>query len=351
MKTVPHPIQYQGSKRNLASVILQYIPKRIDHLIEPFAGSAAISIAAAARQAAKSHVINDLNKPLADLLRLIVESPVGTAAFYEQTWNAQHHDSLAHFYEVREEFNRTQDPLLFLYLLARCVKGSVRYNLDGQFNQSPDKRRHGTRPETMRANIFGASTLLKGKTKFSSLDYREVLNQAKKSDLVYMDPPYQGVCGDRDSRYFSGINHNDFVVALEALNSKEISYIVSYDGRRGDKTFGELLPASLDLTRVELDAGRSSQSTLLGRDEVTYESLYLSRALTDQLARKTMKTHVHRQIGMGCEHFFQTPVKDALELSETNVTSSHSIHLPNSKTRTLYLVMPTKEHKFAVYPQ
>lgn len=286
MKNIPHPIQYQGSKRNLAPVILRYVPRSVDRLIEPFSGSAAISIAAAARRMAKAYTINDLNKPLAELLQMIVEYPVETAAFYERTWNEQHNDSLEHYYRVREDFNRTQDPCLFLYLLTRCVKGSVRYNSDGLFNQSPDKRRHGTRPETMRTSIFGVSALLKGKTKFSSLDYRDVLAGAGTTDLVYMDPPYQGVCGDRDSRYLSGIYHGDFVAALDELNSRGISYIVSYDGRRGDKTFGELLPASLDLTRIELEAGRSSQSTLLGRDEITYESLYLSQPLTDKLSHK-----------------------------------------------------------------
>lgn len=286
MRNIPHPIQYQGSKRNLAAVILRYFPKDVNYLIEPFAGSAAISIAAAAQKMAKAYLVNDLNKPLAELLRLIVEFPVETALFYEKVWNAQHKNSIEHFYQIREDFNRTQDPRLFLYLLARCVKGSVRYNSNGLFNQSPDKRRFGTRPETMRSNIFGVSTLLKGKSMFFSLDYREILESAKESDLVYMDPPYQGVCGERDSRYFSGIAHNDFVTSLEGLNARGISYIVSYDGRRGDKIFGELLPASLDLTHIELDAGRSSQSTLLGRDEVTYESLYLSQALTDKLARK-----------------------------------------------------------------
>lgn len=294
MKSIPHPIQYQGSKRNLATVILRYVPKGVNCLIEPFAGSAAISIAAAARQMAKTYLVNDLNKPLAELLRLIVELPVETALFYEQVWNAQHDDSIKHFYRVREDFNRTQDPRLFLYLLARCVKGSVRYNSNGLFNQSPDKRRFGTRPETMRANIFGVSALLKGKARFSSLDYKDVLATAKASDLVYMDPPYQGVCGDRDSRYFSGIGHADFVAALEELNTRGISYIVSYDGRRGDKSFGELLPASLGLTHIELDAGRSSQSTLLGRDEVTYESLYLSQALTNKLAHKPADYHQPR---------------------------------------------------------
>lgn len=291
MKSTPHPIQYQGSKRNLAHVILRYIPQNVDCLIEPFAGSAAITIAAAARQMAKNYLINDLNRPLAELLRLIVEFPVDTASFYEKVWNEQHGDSVEHYNRVRAEFNRTQDPRLFLYLLARCVKGSVRYNADGMFNQSPDKRRHGTLPQTMRTNIYGVSALLKNKTEFSSLDFREVLVKARKNDLVYMDPPYQGVCGERDARYFSGINHEEFVTALVELNRREISYIVSYDGRRGDKTFGVLLPDSLELTRVELDAGRSSQATLLGRDEVTYESLYLSPTLTAKLTHKPTDYH------------------------------------------------------------
>lgn len=288
MKNVPHPIQYQGSKRSLAPVILQYVPKDVTCLIEPFAGSAAISIAAAAQQLAKTHRINDLNQPLAELLRLIVECPQEMASFYELIWHQQCDNSVEHYYQIRENFNRTRDPRLFLYLLARCVKGAVRYNNEGLFNQSPDKRRNGTRPNTMKTNIFGVSILLNGKTDFSSLDYRDVLVDAGPADLVYMDPPYQGVCGERDSRYYSGISHGDFIAALEELNTREISYIVSYDGRRGSKHFGELLPGYLELARVELNAGRSSQATLLGRDEVTYESLYLSSALMNRLSRQSV---------------------------------------------------------------
>ncbi len=268
------------------------MPERSTRLVEPFAGSAAICLAVAERGMADVFLINDLNKPLVELLKLMIGKPLELAAFYEHLWNAQHDDSLEHYYQVREDFNRTQDPRLFLYLLARCVKGSVRYNADGLFNQSPDKRRFGTRPETMRRNIFGVSALLKGKTDFSSCDYREVLSKAEVSDLVYMDPPYQGVCGDRDSRYYSGISHDEFVDALHDLEARGVAYLVSYDGRRGDKTFGEPMPESLGLTCVELVAGRSTQSTLLGRDEVTVESLYLSRALT---ARMSVSATSHAQ--------------------------------------------------------
>lgn len=286
MKNIPHPIQYQGSKRHLASAILGYFPAGVARLVEPFAGSAALSIAAAATQRAERFWVNDLNAPLVNLLQLMVEQPAETAAFYADVWQGQHEerDSPSHYYRIRDAFNRSQDPRLFLYLLARCVKGAVRYNADGLFNQSPDKRRKGTRPATMGGNILGVSGLLQGKSRFSSLDYRVVLQEVTGDDLVYMDPPYQGVCGERDSRYLSGIDHQAFVQVLEGLNERGIAYLVSYDGRRGDKHFGAGLPAYLELSHIELAAGRSSQSTLLGRDEKTYESLYLSPALMGKRA-------------------------------------------------------------------
>jgi DNA adenine methylase len=227
--------------------------------------------------------LNDLNKPLIELLELSVESPDEIADFYLKLWNEQHTNSIAHYFEVRSKFNETNDPRLFLYLLARCVKGSVRYNSGGLFNQSPDKRRKGTRPETMRKNITGVSSLLKGKCKFTSLDYREVLEQVQEGDFIYMDPPYQGVCGNRDSRYLSGINFDDFVLALEQLNRKGATFAISYDGKLGNKAFGKVLPERLNLKRIAIEVGGSSQSTLLGKEETTIESLYLSPSLSTSL--------------------------------------------------------------------
>ena len=290
---IPHPIQYQGSKRSLASTILRYFPIKFPRLVEPFAGTAAISIACAARGKTNSYWINDLNNPLAELLGLIINHPAEIADYYETIWNQQHDDPIEHYYRVREDFNRTEDPKLFLYLLARCAKGSVRYNAEGLFNQSPDKRRHGTRPETMRENIFGVSTLLKGKSEISSLDYRDVLSNINEDDVVYMDPPYQGVCDDRDSRYSSRISYEEFVTALSELNTRQISYAVSYDGRTGNKTFGNRLPENLSLTLIELEAGRSTQATLLGRDAITVESLYLSPRLTIEVEALP---HFHKRL-------------------------------------------------------
>ncbi|HEX9973147.1 MAG TPA: DNA adenine methylase [bacterium] len=312
---VPHPIQYQGSKRNLASMILRFFPKKFTRLVEPFAGSAAISIACAARGKANLYWINDLNKPLAELLTLIINNPAELADDYETIWNQQHDDSLKHYYRVRDNFNRTKDPGLFLYLLARCVKGSIRYNAEGLFNQSPDNRRHGTIPATMRENIFGVSALLKGKSVISSLDYKDVLSNVNEDDVVYMDPPYQGVCGERDARYLSGISYDEFASALSELNERQIRYAVSYDGHTGNKSFGKLLPDYLSLTLIELEAGRSSQATLLGRNVVTIESLYLSPRLAIEVSASPYfhRKHHFKQLDLMESKGYYAPQK----ISET----------------------------------
>ncbi|MEK7433800.1 MAG: DNA adenine methylase [Cyanobacteriota bacterium] len=277
---IPHLVQYQGSKRNIASEIIKCFPEKFSRLIEPFAGTAAISIATAKINSESTFILNDLNKPLAKLLKLIISNPEYVFNEYEKIWNEQHNESLEHYYQIREKFNREKDPVLFLYLLARCVKGAVRYNSNGCFNQSPDKRRKGTRPETMKKNILGIYSLLKDRTQFYSMDYKNILSMAKKGDLIYLDPPYQGVCGERDSRYFAGIEHNEFIEEIKKLNEKEIDFIISYDGTCGNKSYGKKLPEDLDLIHTGLKAGRSTQATLLGKNEFTIESIYLSKLLS-----------------------------------------------------------------------
>jgi len=81
------------------------------------------------------------------------------------------------------------------------------------------------------------------------------------------------------------------------LNKRNVPFILSYDGRTGKKSYGQSLPEELDMYRLELNAGRSTQATLLGRDDVTFESVYLSKNLVEQLEiepvdiLKKKKTH------------------------------------------------------------
>ena len=279
----PHPIPYQGSKRLLAPAILAYLPKNPVRLIEPFAGAAGVSIAAALRQRANQFVLNDINEPLMRLWEIIIESPEAIASDYDRLWKTQLGNQREYYDAVRARFNESHKPEYLLYLLARCVKASIRYNCEGQFNQSPDNRRLGMNPETMRWHIFAASRLLKGRSTITVGDYRESLELAQPEDVVYMDPPYQGVCLNRDPRYISLLDFEAFTASLRKLVERNISFILSYDGKTGDKSYGKPMPKSLGLLHIEIDAGRSSQATLLGRSHNTYESLYLSPALIERI--------------------------------------------------------------------
>jgi DNA adenine methylase len=296
----PHPIPYQGSKRLLAPSILAYFPNNQVRLIEPFAGAAGVSIAAALQGRANRFVLNDINEPLMRLWEIIIESPETIASAYERLWGSQLGREREYYDAVRAKFNRTHEPDSLLYLLARCVKASVRYNSEGEFNQSPDNRRLGMNPETMRWHILAASRLLKGMAKVTVGDYHQSLEVAQAQDVVYMDPPYQGVCLNRDPRYISLLDFESFIASLHKLNERNVSFILSYDGKTGEKSYGKPIPRKLGLVHIEIDAGRSSQATLLGRSHNTYESVYLSPALVERIGtvNRTRLTLAPKQISL-----------------------------------------------------
>jgi DNA adenine methylase len=279
----PYIIPYQGSKRKLANLILNHVQYNLNGtLFEPFAGSAALTLTAASRKIGKNYVIGDKFSPLIKLWELIIEQPEYLGENYAKIWQSQFDDPKKYFLKIRSEFNLEKDPVKFLYLVARCVKNAIRFNADGEFNQSSDNRRFGMQPEKVIQKSKSASCILKGKTSLIAGDFMEILQNATPEDLVYLDPPWQGTSLKKDPRYAYLLDVDRLIEGLSDLNDRKIPYLLSFDGTCGDKNYGKELPKQLQLKRIELNAGRSSQATLLGRDEITIESLYLSPILLEK---------------------------------------------------------------------
>lgn len=292
----PHVIPYQGSKRKLTVQILGQVKfGPVQQLYEPFAGSAAVTLAAAMRDLADGYVISDKYDPLCNLWKMIIETPEVLIEEYTALWmKGKHAADNRYFYNVRDHFNETKSPSALLYLIARCVKNAVRFNAEGNFNQSPDKRRLGMSPNKLAVEVRKTSQLLRGKTTIVAGDFRVVLANTTPDDLVYMDPPWQGTSHTRDPRYAFLLDLDQLIAELEILNSRRIPYLLSFDGTCGDRTYGKELPKHLRLSRVPIEAGRSSQATLLGRNERTVESLYLSPALVDRnKTSQSVKRHAY----------------------------------------------------------
>jgi DNA adenine methylase len=286
---VPQPFPYQGSKRGLARAVLGFLPDDTETLVEPFAGSAAVSIAAQHAKVANAAAISDVNAPLMALWRRILDDPHRLADEYERLWHASAPDPKAFFFRTRAEFNASGEPALLLYLLNRIVKGAVRYSKTGDFNQSADNRRLGARPDAVRDRLVRTAATMTG-TVLTAGPYEEHLASAGPRDVVYLDPPYQGVTDTADHRYLAGLARTDFERALGAANDARVSYLVSYDEIRADNKYGHPLDPALGLTHLHLAAGRSAQSTLGGGSEMTTESLYLSPALIARIEGQASTT-------------------------------------------------------------
>jgi len=282
LANAPHALPYQGSKRHLAHAIVRLLPLDTARLLEPFAGSAAVAIAARHLGIGRTAEISDVNEPLIGLWQAILDDPLALAADYERLWSQQLGDPRGFYQEMRARFNATHEPHHLLYLLARCVKAAVRYNRDGDFNQGADNRRLGARPAAMRTRLVETSRTLAGSRAFTA-DYAGVLRAAEPDDVVYMDPPYQGVTAVRDRRYVAGLPREQFLRELQAAVDRGVSFLLSYDGTSGDRRYGEQLPDELNLLHLNLSGGRSSQGTLNGVDARTVEALYLSPAAARRL--------------------------------------------------------------------
>ena len=273
------PIPYQGSKRALAPRICSLFPTPIGTLYEPFAGSAAITLHAATYDLADQFVIGDIYAPLVNLWELIIDSPSELSDRYAAVWHAQFAAGTGHFNEVRAAFNENGDAVLLLYLIARSVKNAVRFNRRGHFTQSFDKRRTGVKPDRVTRTVHAVSRLLRGRVTLFRGGFRDCVATATPDDLIYMDPPYQGTTYGADKRYAAGLERQSLIDALRDLDARAVPYILSYDGRMGEKVYGMPLPDTLDVDHLAIHAGRSSQATLCGRDDATIESLYVSRML------------------------------------------------------------------------
>jgi DNA adenine methylase len=258
------------------------VPEDAARVLEPFAGSAAVSIAARYMGIGATACISDIDSSLMALWDAILRSPETLADDYAQLWENQLKDPAGFYRATRARFNESGDPHLLLYLLSRCVKAAVRYNRNGDFNQAADNRRLGARPETVRSRLCMTSQTL-AEVSIATSDYADVLATASRLDVVYMDPPYEGVTGSRDPRYASGLERSKLVAQLQAAVEQDVSFILSYDGASGPKTYGSPLPAELGLLHLRVKAGRSSQATLHGRVVETLESLYIAPALTRRL--------------------------------------------------------------------
>ena len=267
MSAMQPVIKWSGSKRSQAAAIIKYIPG-FNRYYEPFVGGGSIAYAVSPDRG----ICGDICKPLINLWRLIQSDYEELSEQYKIRWERLQNESYLVFYEIRDNYNENQDSRDLLFLSRTCVNGLIRFNKNGEFNNSLHHTRKGIDPSRLKSILANWSEHLKG-IEFRSGDYWDTTQDVKKGDFIYLDPPYFNTKG----RYFGTIDFNRFIEYLDGLNKKGIKYALSFDGKRGDTDYIVELPKDLYRRHLMLPSGNSSFKKVMDKKaEAVYESLYLN---------------------------------------------------------------------------
>ena len=279
-------IKWSGSKRSQANSILNYILKSrdsYDTYYELFCGGCSILYAILNTPPLcnkfKRFVCNDINKDLISVYQLVKSDYKDILVSYEKLWNELNKNSDINrkrefFTEIRDKYNKTQDPRLFFFLMRIVTNGMPRYNSKGEFNSSFHFTRNGILPKKLENILKSWNYFLNlYKVEFYSEDYSYFKGGTNK-DLFYLDPPYFNTKG---MYYYKSIDYKGFWKWLGDLNS---NWLLSFDGKAGteDNTYQEMPESILNICEHKyIDSGNSSFRRILGKskDTVVQESLYI----------------------------------------------------------------------------
>ncbi|MEL6196043.1 MAG: DNA adenine methylase [Myxococcota bacterium] len=174
-------VKWAGGKARLANAIMARFPERYGTYHEPFLGGGAVFFALRPTRAR----LSDVNAELINAYRTVRTAPIELGRRLQQQ-----PISREHFYAVRSlnpqglsEFDRAAR---FIYLNKTCFNGLYRVNREGRFNV-PFGR---PRPQPFDTEVLRASSEALERTDLATASAFDVLADAERGDLVYLDPPY-----------------------------------------------------------------------------------------------------------------------------------------------------------------
>ena len=177
-------LKWAGNKNRVKQHIVPRLPEG-KRLVEPFAGSCAISLASNF----DSYLIADANADLIDMYQFIKADAGAVIREAEKLFVLRNNEAEA-FYELRLEFNQAvtsvRKSAIFIYLNRHCFNGLCRYNASGGFNVPFGKYSGPTCPS---AEIERFADFTQ-RCEFHHQSFEETFAMTEQGDIIYCDPPY-----------------------------------------------------------------------------------------------------------------------------------------------------------------
>lgn len=228
MATLVPPIKCQGIKTKLVPWIAELIGKPPQRWIEPFMGTGVVGFNINPNKA----LFADSNPHIIEFYQALQRGEINAASVRQylneegETLRNAGDNGYDHYRFVRDRFNKSFQPLDFLFLSRAGFNGMMRFSKAGKWNipfcQKPD--RFAQAYVTKICNQVAACTkLFKPEWRFRCQDFRTTIKSATKNDLIYCDPPYLG----RYTDYYNNWTEREEMELAELLRATPARFILS----------------------------------------------------------------------------------------------------------------------------
>ena len=236
------PIFYMGNKKKLIKKgLIELFPKNINKFIEPFGGSAIVSM----NTQANVYFISDIDNNLVDLYKLFKYNEADTIINHinsrvdeyglarERTRRIEFKDKekieiyKQAYMNFRKYYNENKNVLDFYTLIFYSFSQQFRFNSKGDFNMPYGTDCFSkTNEEYIKngCNFFNKDTVCIGNSDFRTIN----IDLLDENDFIYLDPPYLNTTATYNENGGWNIqDENDLYELCEKLNNKHINFGLS----------------------------------------------------------------------------------------------------------------------------
>jgi DNA adenine methylase len=246
-------LKWIGNKQRFAHEIVSYFPVEFGKYCEPFLGSGAVL----ATLAPKSAVGSDAFKPLMEIWKTLQHRPDQLKIWYAERYERAKAQAKEIVYEqVKASYNANPNGPDLLYLCRSCYGGVVRFRKADGYMSTPCGVHKPISPASFARRVEEWRRRCRF-TEFVHADFAEIMDQAKKGDFIYCDPPYVDT-----QAIIYGAQAFSLAKLFEVISRCKLRGIyiaLSIDGtkRSGDKICNIPIPDGLFESEAFVNCGRS----------------------------------------------------------------------------------------------
>lgn len=226
------PLNYIGGKYKMLPQIMKFFPKRINTMVDLFAGGCDVC----SNIKANKIYANDINHYIIEIYKTFQTMTINQLLTYidetiiQNNLSISNRDAYNLFRKMYNESNK-RNPLDLYILVCYAFNYQFRFNSKHDFN-SPFGLNRSSFNSSIRTNLIHFHQNIQS-IEFSATNFKNFdISSLQKGDFLYADPPYLITTGSYNDgrRGFNGWNEDDdktLFELLDQLDKQEVKFALS----------------------------------------------------------------------------------------------------------------------------